>query len=70
MLAEEEKDVLDNQVISSPRSTGHPQSAVDNLGVPLVGCLHGGKHAEAITAGVDVLGPAGTQQSVEDVAGS
>lgn len=62
---------VDDELITTPHAAGDPETAVDNLGVALVGGLDGGEHAEAVASGVDLLwGVQGGEEGVEDVAGA
>lgn len=61
---------IDEELLASPDAAGNPETAVDNLGVPLVGRLDGEEHAEAVLAAVDLLGFAAAEEGVEDIAGA
>lgn len=64
-------NILNDELVTTPHTAGDPETAVDNLGVALVGCLDGGEHAEAVASGVDLLGCVeGGEEGVEDVAGA
>jgi hypothetical protein len=60
---------VDEELLAPPDAAGDPETAVDNLGVPLVGRLDGEEHAEAVLAAVDVLWLAAAEQGVEDLGG-
>ena len=59
--------LLNDQMLSPPRTAGDPEPAVDDLGVAFIGGLDGGKHAEAVASGVDILWFPRTEKGVEDV---
>lgn len=62
---------VNDELVTTPHTAGDPETAVDNLGVALVGGLDGGEHAEAVASGVDLLGGVqGGEEGVEDVAGA
>jgi hypothetical protein len=60
-------NLLDNQFIVFPYSTGNPERTVDKLGIALVGRLDGGEHAENVSSRVNVLGLLRTEQGIENV---
>ena len=61
---------VDDEPLALPHTAGDPQTAVNDLGVALVGSLDGQEHAKAILARVDLLGAAGAQEGVEDITGT
>lgn len=63
-------NLLNNELLALPYAAGHPQAAVDQLGIALVGRLDGAEHAETVLARVNVLGLAGAEEYIEDVAGA